>query len=155
MTTDQRRGISRRQFLIAGLCAGGAALAGASVFKLWTGGSTNSIVVFRNPAYNLRQDFDGTVLVCHMPQGETIAFRMDEPAALFWEQVPTAEAFNNDGQRVTIEQIIAAIAPRFNGQAEVEWQHDARRFSEDALKHGVLLGADAKVRMYIPPHNRT
>ena len=155
MTTDQQHGISRRQFLIAGLCAGGAALVGASGLKFWSGGAASSIAVFRNPAYNLRQDSAGAVLVCQMPQGETIAFRMDEPATLFWEQVPTAEAFDASGQRVTVEQILAAIAPRFKGQDEVEWRHDARRFSEDALKQGVLLGADAKVRIYIPPHSRT
>lgn len=152
MTTDKPRGISRRQFLIAGLCAGGAALVGASVLKFGSGGAANSIAVFRNPAYNLRQDSDGAVLVCHTAKGETIAFRMDEPAALFWEQVPTAEAFGTDGKRVTVDQVLAAIAPHFKGKAEPEWQHDARLFVQEALQQGVLLTEKDKVKIaYTPP----
>ena len=147
MTTNQQRGINRRQFLIAGLCVGGAALVGTSIFKLWSSGSVNSTVVFRNPAYNLRRDLEGAMLVCHTPKGEAIAYRVDEPAILFWEQVPTAAAFSRDGTRVAISEILDIIAPKFSAINRAEWQRDAHRFALEALQQGVLLAEGTNVNI--------
>ena len=146
---------TRRQFIIAGLCVGGAAVAGAGILLGRTRGKGTSIAVFRNPAYHKRVDSSGPVLECQKGNGEIIAFRMDQPAALFWEKVPTAEAFATEGKKITIDEIIAAIAPGFERQVASEWRRDARAFAQEALRQGVLLAEGARVRVeYTPPLNR-
>ena len=152
MTSERGRGITRRKFLIASLCAGGAAIVGAAFLGSWPRGRRDLTVVFRNPAYNLRREADGTVLVCQTPHGEFSAYRLDDPAAWFWEQVPTAEAFSRDGRRVTVEAVIEAIAPRFSGQNSITWQRDARHFVQETLQRGILLSEGARVKIaYTPP----
>jgi len=152
MTTEREQGIGRRQFLIAGLCAGGAAIAGAALLGRRSRGNRTSAVVFRNPAYTLRREADGEVLVCQTQQGKTIAYRLDSPAAWFWEQVPTAEAFSRDGRKMTVDAVIDAIAPRFGDPSNTTWQRDARHFAEEALQQGVLLTEGARVKIaYTPP----
>ena len=152
MKTDQQRCVTRRQFLITAICAGGAAIIGAGLFGRWPHGDKKSAALFRNPAYNLRRDPEGAVLVCQTSKGQAKAFRVDEPAALFWKHVPTAEAFVKEGKRVTTDAVLDAIAPKFKGQSESEWRQDAKKFVKEALEQGVLLTDGAKVKIaYTPP----
>ncbi len=149
MTTASKPSLNRRQFVLAGVCVVGAAAIGAGGLGLWRRGTRNSTVVFRNPAYNLRRDSGDVVLACQTRQGQAIAFRVDEPAALFWERVPTAEDFAVRGERVTIAAVLDSIAPRFRNQKDSEWRRDAGRFAQEALRQGVLLADGAK--LYVAP----
>jgi hypothetical protein len=146
---------TRRRFLIVGLCSVAGVVVGSAVATGRRHSRRRTMAVFRNPAFVLRRRGTEVVLVCRDASGREAAYRMDEHAAQFWGQVPTAEEFGLEGRRETIETLVKRVAGASGGRGH-GWKRDAYAFVEEGLRQGIFLRDDAAVYLdHVPPLSPT